>query len=274
MTLKELKEIDPEQYDGFLEYLLAQGVPTPEADDYELVEEVDEPEVDSTGSIIEDAYNKAKNSVSDPDILKAFDLVSAEDIRDAVGNSVDNLDEDMLKDIVIELARDRYSELDDDSADIADKITDAEVERQSEDTTDEGLNSKLADVADAAADRDIERVNNIVADNVDAMVDKEIERLRGPYVPKSKEDVQKMIAANKAGYHVTSDERQKDKKKDCSDSMCSDSKHQGKLIYDKDQDSGIIGALKKASPARNQKNSTVSDERQKNILTALMDARF
>ena len=97
-------------------------------------------------------------------------------------------------------------------------------------------------------------------------------KYKNPYSDKTEVDSTGTIDNGKTDTPKVSDENQKDKKKRCADPGCSDKRQQGKLIYDEDQDKGLIALLKKASPARNK--GTVSDARQKNILTALMDARF
>ena len=51
-------------------------------------------------------------------------------------------------------------------------------------------------------------------------------------------------------------------------------KKKGELLYDEEQDSGLVGLMKKMSPARNPKDKTVSDATQKNILRALSEHRF
>ena len=154
--------------------------------------------------LIKPTYDSIAASATDSTLKDALKLVSPEDIaalfeEDGVPEDSD-IDTNALKDIIFEMARGRYHELDDNTnEDVAVESTDAngdgdtdsvkvdidgdgeaDVEAVNTDDTDESKalddtdESKALDDIDAAADKEAEK-NPISIDKVDAMADKAAE---------------------------------------------------------------------------------------------------
>lgn len=145
--------------------------------------------------LIKPTYDSIAASATDGQLKDALKLVSPEDItalfdEDGVPEDCD-IDADALKDIIFEMARGRYHELDDNTnEDVAVESTDANGDGDTDSVkvdvdgdgeadveavnTDDADESKALDDIDAAADKEAEK-NPISIDKVDAMADKAAE---------------------------------------------------------------------------------------------------
>ena len=144
--------------------------------------------------LIKPVYDTISSSVTDGKLKDALKLVSPEDIANLFSDDDvpedSDIDSDILKDIIYEMARGRYHELDDDDVDVtvtetdanddgdADKVTvdlngDGNVDMgvtSTDDSDEEDALNELDEAADKAAEE-----NPISIDKVDAMADEAAE---------------------------------------------------------------------------------------------------